>query len=158
MKLSSLLPRLTFPPFIGASATMYTVTALLLSLYVLRTTAQIPTLPPDPNINTPTDNHGSRSACYNVIDYSIACGSLTPSFSDLDPTAKASCYCYDTSGSYVPSIFNAQASSCWNGWIKPNQTIDVSWYSSNFVGACTRFASAASVTVWSSFTVPQAQV
>ncbi|EMC94400.1 hypothetical protein BAUCODRAFT_35622 [Baudoinia panamericana UAMH 10762] len=74
--------------------------------------AQVPSLPQDPRITTPT---GSRSYCYGVIDMQLACQTLTPNWTTLAPSDQASCYCYDASGSYVPSIYDNAASKCWIG-------------------------------------------
>lgn len=60
--------------------------------------------------NTITD--ANAAVCATALAAVSACEVATSGFDNLDATAQASCLCYDTANSYIPSVFDGAWSSC----------------------------------------------
>lgn len=82
--------------------------------------------------------------CTSVVDYVNYCESATPGFSTLPNTAQASCFCFNENGSYNGTAWDDAATSCYAamGSQTSVSTSELSAYSANVVGACTKFVDA----------------
>ncbi|KAE9362943.1 hypothetical protein N431DRAFT_297633, partial [Stipitochalara longipes BDJ] len=64
-----------------------------------------------------------------------SCSSATPYILSLDYGSIAACFCYTSSTSWIPTLFDGAAASCANA-IETAHPTDYSDFSSDFVGLC----------------------
>ena len=96
-------------------------------------------------------NQEGCSTAWAIISY---CEAQTSGFLSLDNSKIADCLCYDASSSYVPTIFDDAASSCYELYLTSNTTA-ASIFSTDIFGACTKYigsSASASITATSGAT------
>ncbi|KAK0507116.1 hypothetical protein JMJ35_010574 [Cladonia borealis] len=85
----------------------------------------------------------SNSQCSSFMGFIDACETLTPSFTALQPSAQATCLCYDDQGNFVPDSFDQAALGCYQ-WAEASDTAYAAELSSaGSLGFCTNNAAAA---------------
>lgn len=96
-------------------------------------------------------NQEGCSTAWAIISY---CEGQTSGFLSLDNSNIADCLCYDASSSYVPTIFDNAASSCYELYLTSNTTA-ASIFSIDISGVCTKYigsSASASITATSGTT------
>ncbi len=85
----------------------------------------------------------SNPQCSSFIGFIDACQTLTISFTVLEPSAQATCLCYDSQGSFVPDPVDRPALGCYP-WAEASDTAYAAELSSaGSLGFCTNNAAAA---------------
>jgi hypothetical protein len=82
------------------------------------------------------------AGCQTAAAVVSSCESATPGFATMPSSAQASCVCYDTSGNYLPNVFDGAALSCYNYLATANAT-EAAAYNTDVVGFCTGNGAAA---------------
>ena len=90
------------------------------------------------------DQDRGSAECTSVADFVNYCESATPGFTTLPNTAQASCFCFNENGSYNGTAWDNAASTCYAAMASQTSisSSELSAYSAQVVGACTKFVNA----------------
>ncbi len=90
------------------------------------------------------DKDRGSAECTSVADFANYCESATPGFTTLPNTAQASCFCFNENGSYNGTAWHNAASTCYAAMASQTSisSSELSAYSAQVVGACTKFVDA----------------